>query len=306
MLALELLDSMEKTLDQDEERLRQLDAELNKLIRINRQVQPNPREKTQTSAQPPDSPVINLGPFNFNGQLNSQTLRVNPLTRNRRQIKPFEEIQVSQLTANNLDVETVNGIPFEKFIFLQNDGELLLPDTDVIFEESVQVNGDVSIVNDGKVNKIDLSRDILAIDSPSGLPEKLTFDNVEVENLLAQSMNGVPVNSTALNDLSFEDNLPIIKTKRVLMSDNLNVETINGVKWNEFVSKIVSKKEPSEVESLTVNGNLWIVGDRSGINANKVNKINFPQEFVLRKGMTETVINGKKTFKALGKLFYLF
>lgn len=293
---------MEQTLDQDEERLRQLDAELNKLIRINRQVQQNPRERMPTSAQSPDSPIINLGPFNFNGQLNSQTLRVNPLTRDRRQILPFDDVQISQLTANNLDAETINGIPFENFMFLQNDGELLVPNTDVVFEESVQVIGDISVVNDGKVNKIDLSREILVVESPNALPDKLIFENVGVENLITQRMNEVPVNSTALSDLnlSFEDNLPIIKSKRVLMSDNLNVETINGVKWNEFITKLINKVEPSEIEGLTVNGNLWIVGDQSGINANKINKMNFPQEFVLKKGMTETVINGKKTFKALG------
>jgi hypothetical protein len=86
------------------------------------------------------------------------------------------------------------------------------------------------------------------------------------------------------------------------MSDNLNVETINGVKWNEFVSKLINKNEPSEIESLTVNGNLWMVGDRSAINANKVNGLNFPQDFVVKRGATETVIKGKKTFtKALGE-----
>lgn len=298
MIALELLESMEKTLDQDEERIRQLDAELNRLVRVNRQAPNNQNQRSQTSAQPPDSPVYNLGPYNFNGQLNTQTLRVNPLTRSRRQIKPFGDVEMTDLDVINVDVETINGIPVENFVFMQGDGELSLPETDFIFEDSIQVKGDVTLVNDGKINKIDFSREILAIDSPSGLPESLSFDNVNVENLITQSMNELPVNSSALNDLnlSFEDNLPIIKTKRVKISDNLNVETINGVKWNEFVSKLISKREPSEIESLTVNGNLLIGGARSDINAKKINDMNFPQEFVVKRGATETVINGKKIF----------
>lgn len=304
MLALNLLDSMEKTLDEDEERLRQLDAELNKLVRVNRQIQHSPNDQNKQAAEPPDSPIIHLGSYNFNGQLDTRTLRVNPLTRNRRQtVQPFDEVRVSQLNANNLDVETVNGIPFEKFLFLQNDGELLMPNTDVIFEESMQIVGDVAINNDGKVNKIDLSRDVLAIDSPSGLPEKLSFDNVLAENLLTQKINDVSVNSSVLSDLnlSFEDNLPIIKTKRVLMNDNLNVETINGVNWNEFMRKLISKREPSEVEALFVNGNIWVVGEQSSVNTNKLNTQNFPQNFVLKRGSSGTVINGRKTFKSLGK-----
>lgn len=304
MLSLELLDSMEKTLQQDEERLRQLDDELNKLIRTSRQTQPTNQDRN--SSPPPDSPIHHLGPYTFNGQLNSQTLRVNPLTRNRRQVKGFDEARVDQLTVNNIDVAAINGIPFQNFIFLQSNGELSLPNSDVIFEESIQVNGDVTMLNDGKVNNIDLSREILAIDSPNSLPESLKFENVITENLIVETINEIPVNSTALNDLnlSFEDNLPIIKTKRALIRDNLNVETINGVKWNEFVSKLVSKEKPAEIDSLTVTGNLWIVGDRGEINAQKVNDLQFPQGYVVKKGATETVIGGKKIFtKALGEFF---
>lgn len=292
VLALDLLDSMEKTLLEDEEKLRKLDAELNKVVRINRQVPTSQRNR------PPNSPVINLGPFNFNGQLNSQTARViPPHPRNRRQIGSFEDVGFNSISIENIDAETINGVPFEKFLFLQNDGELFVPDKDVIFEDSIEVRDNVIMTNDGKVNNIDLNRDVLAVDSPN-FPKNLTLENVFVDNLNVGILNEISVSPASLKDLNlnFEDNLPTIKSSKARILGNLNVETVNGVNWNNFVRSLIPRNHPSSVESLTVNGNLWIIGDRSDLQAKSINDAKFPEEYVLRNGPTETVINGKKSF----------
>lgn len=299
---------MERTLSEDEEKLKKLDAELNKLVRINRQV---PRQNQKTSSMnSPDSPIFNIGSFPFNGQLNIQTLRVENPPHHRAtrqaQVEPFQNIDIDQFSANNIDVETINGIPFENFVFLQNDGELIVPDKNIIFEGSLQIDGDVILTNDGKVNNIDLSREILAIDS-SNFPENLTLENVLVGNLVVESMNNISVTTASLNDLNlnFEDKLPMIKTKNAHVLDNLKVDTINGIKWDEFVRKLVFRDEPSSIDSLSVNGNFLISGDRGRINAERINGIKFPEEFVLKQGPPETVINGKKSFTSdLGELEY--
>lgn len=301
--ALDLLDNMEKTLQEDENKLRALDAELNKLVRINRQV--NSSTKSRKSQ---DSPIINLGPFSFNGQLHPQTPRISPQqhsNRNKRQIEPFNEASVTQFSSDNIDVETINGIPFESFVFLQNNGELVIKDTDIIFEHSVQVKGDVILPNDGRINKIDLSKEVLAIDSLN-FPQNLTIETAFVENLEVESLNNINVSLASLNNLNlnFEDNLPILKAEKAHFRHNLNVESINGMKWDDFVSKLVLKNQPSIVDSITVNGNLWIL-EGGRINAEKINSNKFPEEFVMKfdeKG--STVINGKKIFNgALGEFY---
>lgn len=290
---------MEKTLFEDEKKLKKLDAELNKLVRINRQAPP------QTSRNTPNSPIFNIGSFPFNGQLDPKTLRVEnpPHHRAPRQIAPFGEITVKHIAASNIEVETINGIPFENYVFLQNDGELFVPNKDVIFESNLQIDGDVILSNDGKVNSIDLSREILAIDS-ANFPQNLMLENVFVDDLMVESMNNINVSTASLNDLNlnFEDSLPMIKTRKAHIRDNLKVDTINDIKWDDYVRKLLLPDVPSSIETLSVHGNLWISGDRSGINVERINDIKFPQEFVLKQGPTETVINGKKSFNnALGE-----
>jgi hypothetical protein len=296
----EKLDNLEKTIAQDELKLKWIDRELNKLNRINRQTPQQPRTL-------PDSPIYYVSHLPFNGQLNLKTLRVEEPeqpqhSRQRRQTDPIPESSVSALTVKNIDVQTINGILADDLMFLEN-GQLVVPTGNISFVDQVIVN-EVIMKNDGRVNGIDFSREVLAVDSPN-LPRNLQFENVIVQNLDVGTLNNILVDFESLKNINAPvDNQQNITAKSVVMRNNLNVETINGIAWKEFMEKLVPKHKESSIGDITVDGDVVIVGDGSQLNARFLNELPFPEGFVLTKGPTETTITGRKFFqRELGKFW---
>jgi hypothetical protein len=62
---------------------------------------------------------------------------------------------VSALTVKNIDVQTINGIPVDDLMFLEN-GQLVVPTGNISFVDQVIVN-EVIMTNDGRVNGIGLA-----------------------------------------------------------------------------------------------------------------------------------------------------
>lgn len=299
------LQEIEKTLFEDEQKLKRIDGELNRLIRKNRQIQQQTQTKVQT-----DSPITYLGPYTFNGQLDAKTIRVLPQNnqrRIRRQVEPIDEANLKNLNTKNIIVNAINGIPIDDFLFLKN-GELHVPEKNIIFEDSVRIK-DIFMSDGGKVNNIDFSQEVLAIDSLN-FPHNLSLENVIVQNLEVNKINHVLVDSTSLQDINvnFDDNLPPIFAKRANMLHNLNVEKINDVNWNDFMKKLILKDQESSTENLTINGNIWMIDDTGDISVDTLNDLSFPSEYVLKSGPPLTIISGKKVFtESLGKFsFYIF
>lgn len=280
------LDSLERTIAVDEQKLKLIDQELNKLNRIHRQAPPR--------QQQPDSPIYRIGTFPLNGRIDPQTILIpqKGQSRPRRDTNPIEEALVTTLTAKNLEVKTINGVPVSEFIFLEN-GSLNVPESNVEFLETIEVDN-VNMLNDGRVNGIDFSHDVLAIDSPNP-PKHLTFDHVVAQNLFASKLNDVPVDLPSLQEIELPMGiLHNLSAKSVLMRDNLNVNSINGKNWNEFLEKLVPKHLPSSIDEIHVKGDVMVYGD---LNAESMNSLPFPSGYVLKHGPSETTITGKKVFK---------
>lgn len=287
------LEDIEKTLIEDEQKVMEIDALLNSLIRKNRQV--------ATTEQPnKDSPIHYLGPYTYNGQFDVKTLRVVPQkkdkqTRLKRQVKPIDTIVRDELKVFNLVVNRINDIPVEDIMFLES-GILNVPNTDIVYDESI-VASDVIIRNDGKVNGIDFKREVLAIDSQN-FPKTLNFDSLEVDYFFVNELNGIPVDNESLNNIStnFDTETKLLSTKEAFMYQNLNVKTINGINWQDLLSEIVLVNRPSSIENLTVTGNVIFVDPSSSINVQNLNGLAFPGDYVLKTGPTETLISGAKNF----------
>lgn len=287
------LDAIEQTIAADEQKLKMIDEELNKLNRINRQAPVGQNHS--------DSPVYQLGTFPINGKLDPKTIRIpqHGKSRPRRQIDPIEESLVASLTAKNIEVKTINGISVSELIFLE-DGQLNVPKANVVFNENIEVNT-VNMLNDGRVNAIDFSHEVLAIDSPNP-PKNLTFDSVLVQNLIAATLNNIPIDLQSLQNIEIPmDKQHNLSAKKIVMRDNLNVKTINGINWDEFVAKLVPKHKPSSIDEINVKGDLIVFGE---LNAENVNDLPFPSGYVLKDGPRETTITGRKTFRGeLRKLY---
>lgn len=283
------LDEIEKTIEADEQKLKAIDEELNKLNRINRQVEPQgPRNQ-------PDSEIKNFGTFNYNGQLDLKTLRVLPqdARRPRRQTAPIEESRVKTLSVKNIDVKTINGISVDELVFL-DDGQLLMPDGNITFSGSVEADN-VNLPNSGKLNGVDFSHEVLAVETPNPA-RNLVLEDVFVQSLEVESVNGFPVTIESLKTIDGPAAvLPNVTSSNIVISRDLNIETINGVNWDEFVAKLVPKHLPSSIDELNLNGDVMIAGEGK-LNTLALNGLPFPQNYVLNAGKEDTVITGKKTF----------
>lgn len=301
------LDRLEQILFEDELKVKEIDAHLNRLIRKNRQtVSPiiHSNEKIQ------DSTIHNLGPYYTNGRFEIKTLRVlppdgeNPKYRQKRYVDPIDEQILNELKVDEIKVKNVNGIPVEDWLFTDENGLLNIPNSDIIFHESIQAKN-IIMPNGGKVNGIDFSREVLAIDSLN-FPKELTFDKIDNEHLFVDILNAIPVDQESLQNIStnFVENLDNITTKVAQIKQIVNIETLNGMKWTDLMSKIVMLNNPLSIDELTVNGNVVLIDYTSGININSLNGLSFPSNYVLKTGPKETVIDGAKTFT--GKLCKYF
>lgn len=291
-------DEMEKTIAADEQKLKLIDEELNKVNRINRQAPPPTL---------PDSQIYNIGAYTFNGQIDPKSIKLAPpqeRSRVPRQIEPIEESHVDFLAAQNIEVETVNGIPFSDLVFLEND-QLVLPDGNVTFLESIEVDN-VNMLGDGRVNGIDFSQDVLAVDSPNS-PKNLAFDHIVTQSLDVKALNGMPMDVESLQAIEIPTNTPQnLTAKSVFMRNDVSVETINGMPWKEFVDKLVPKHLTSNIDEMTVEGDLIVDGRLSQLNVATLNDLPFPLGYVLRNGSNDSAITGKKTFTGqLGKFCFI-
>lgn len=320
------LDQLEAMITADEQKLKMIDDELNKLNRINRQatneqeirdsqvinmgvysfnghVEPKTLQRLPTGhARPPrqrneEQPVHNVGVHTFNGQLDPKSIKTLPPpegnSRPPRQVKAMEESRVAMLSAKNLQAETINGIPFSELIFLEN-GQLVMPNGNISFLGFVQAEN-VNMLNNGRVNGIDFSHEVLAVQSPNPV-KHLIFENVVVSNIDVETLNNVAVDSESLQTINVPLNIqPSINATSVTMRNNLNVKEINGINWNEFVAKLVPKHLPSSIDELSVDGDVWVV-EAGQLNAKLLNELAFPQDYVLKSGPRGTTITGRKTF----------
>ena len=294
------LDEIERTLEFDEQKLLHMENDLNQLIRNNRETVTEPIHVVPQPIQPQY-----IGPYNFNGQLDPKTIRVmtpEESRRPRRQIQPIKELKMRNLNVKNIVFETINGIPASELVFSENGRLNLLPNGNLSISDSVFVK-DVVMSNEGRVNGINLDKDVLAIDSLN-FPKSLVLDQVVVgDNLQIGSINQFPVDVASLeavNVQTIDINLANITAKSVMLHGNLKVDTINGILWSELMKKIIPKHLPAQVDKVVVGGDIILGELGPQLIIDQLNDLLFPGDVVLRGGRRETIITGRKNF--LGSL----
>ena len=301
------LDKIEQTLSFDEQKLLHMEDEMNHLTRNNREAVTEPIHVVPQPIHVVPQPIQPhyIGPYNFNGQLDPKTIRVitpEESRRPRRQILPIKELKMKNLNVKNIVFETINGIPASELVFIENGTLNLMPNRNLIINDSVFVK-DIVMSNEGRVNGINIDKDVLAIDSIN-FPKNLVLDQVIVgDNLQIASINQFPVDVASLQAVdvqTIDTNLANITTKSALLHGNLKVETINGILWTELMRKIVPKHLPAQLDKVAVSGDVILGELGPQLIIDQINELLFPSDVVLRGGPRETIISGKKNF--LGSL----
>lgn len=238
------LKNLEETMDEDEKVLDALEAQLSVLIRKNRQ------------SHLPDSRVTNLGNPFINGQLNPKSaIKMEKSNqRNPRQLTFPKTLKLRHLDVTNLFFERVNGVPASELVFLKNE-TLSIP-LERLTISNLKAK-DVDLFNDGTVNKLDISKDVVTLES-GNFPTTLNIPDVviarslnvkEINNLSVLQPNMIP--NTVSDDVEL---LPNITSNTIGVTGNLKAERINGVPWKEFVLKTVRKNVDQTLEFIDIDG----------------------------------------------------
>ena len=239
------LDKLEETLNEDEKILDSMEAQMNVLIRKNRE------------SILPNSKVTILGNPLINGQLNPQSAqKINrPSHRKPRQLEIPKIVELRRLDVKNLFFESVNGVPADELVFVKN-GTISFPLENLIVTNLKAKN--VELSNDGTVNGMDVSKSAVNMEAgnfPANLniPDIVVarnFETKEINNFIVEQQNIIPKEI-------FEDGvelLPNITSNTIRITGNLKAERINGVPWKEFVLKTVRKNVAQTLDFIEVNG----------------------------------------------------
>lgn len=97
------------------------------------------KEVAELELEVMDSPSVNFHSAG-NGQFKMDGLRV---LRERRENKE----SLPKLSVKNLQVEFINDIPVKDFVFADSNGDIDLSGIDVILDDDLEVNGQISIAN---------------------------------------------------------------------------------------------------------------------------------------------------------------
>uniref|UniRef100_A0A336KZZ1 CSON002090 protein n=1 Tax=Culicoides sonorensis TaxID=179676 RepID=A0A336KZZ1_CULSO len=208
--------------------------------------------------------------------------------RKKRHLKVAGPVEFETLEVQELQIESINGIPVDEIIF--SDDALIELKGPVTFENILSVD-EVILNNQGKVNNIDLSEQLIHFSGPKKLESSLKFESVETfEGIDAQN-----INPKELSDSKFKsDSDPnVLHVKTLEVFGNVNVKKVNGRDWDELVTKITPKNLPIKMDELTVDGTVYV--DHTNLDVINLNDFNFIKDFVFGSSQDNYVqISGKK------------
>lgn len=171
------------------------------------------------------------------------------LNRNKRHLVVAGPVEFETLEVQELEVRNINGIPASDIIFA--DDPVVEFNGPVTFENIVSVD-EFMVNNEGKVNGIDLDKDLIHFTNPVSIKLPLKFelleaiDGVDTQNINPKIGEG--------NKFKRNDDPTILQVQKLEVFGNINAKNINGRNWNDFVTSVTSKNFPSTIEKLTVNG----------------------------------------------------
>uniref|UniRef100_A0A182VQM2 VWFD domain-containing protein n=1 Tax=Anopheles minimus TaxID=112268 RepID=A0A182VQM2_9DIPT len=209
-----------------------------------------------------------------------------------------KELHVKELSVEQLYFDHLNGVPAEELVY-NVDGKVNL-DGELVIGGDLYTNS-VILPEGGTVNGIDLSESLIYFNCKNRRWKNLTLESLEVidDVHVASKVNGVQINlQEAESSLrkAIDDQGRVLRTKSLHIEGDLSFDRINGVPWKTFFNGLVFKNRPIRLGHLYVEGNVTL-GSQTAVQF--LNKLRFPEDYVLRSGPRESIITGQKHFQGL-------
>lgn len=165
-----------------------------------------------------------------------------------------ENIQYfDNLHVDQLEAKFINDVPVDNLVFLH--GNDLIVNGTLVFDQDLSV-----------------SKKVVVMEEPD--PKHLHPPSVAAVSSNLETAKAIDVDTLHVNG-------------------NLNVHSINGIVWSDFVNKVVMTNLPNVLATLTVKGNV-IVDD--SITMRTLNKQPFPGGYLWTEGPRDSIISGRKNF----------
>uniref|UniRef100_A0A1B0CMF7 Uncharacterized protein n=2 Tax=Lutzomyia longipalpis TaxID=7200 RepID=A0A1B0CMF7_LUTLO len=257
-----------------------------------------------------DSPSINLGSIFSNGRFSTEGIyildsKTNQMiaatTENDARVKRNSNSSAvaKELIVKYLEVDSINGIPTSNLIFSGNDKITI--ESDLVIDGPLEVEEDVQLR--GKVNGKFLHEEAIETESETYYRDILEFDSLHInEDLIVQeSVNGMDL--VQFSQVFITPALPedVIADENITIDDDFTFKTINGINWEQFISRIVMTNLPISLGKIKVNGEVSFMDDST---VDMINNITFPEGFLWAWNGTSdeplpAVVTGHKKFKTL-------
>uniref|UniRef100_A0A182NL59 VWFD domain-containing protein n=1 Tax=Anopheles dirus TaxID=7168 RepID=A0A182NL59_9DIPT len=206
------------------------------------------------------------------------------------------ELHLKELSVEQLHFEYFNGIPAQELVY-NVDGKVTL-DGELVLAGDLYANS-VLLPDGGTVNGIDLSESLIYFNCKNRRWKNLTLDSLEVidDVHVASKMNGAQIDlqqaESSLRN-AIDEHGRMLRSKSLHIEGDLSFERINGVPWQTFLDGLVFKNRPMRLGHLHVEGNVTF-GSQTTVQF--LNRLRFPEDYVLRTGPRESIITGQKQFK---------
>ncbi|KFB39568.1 AGAP003290-PA-like protein [Anopheles sinensis] len=217
-------------------------------------------------------------------------------TRNASQDGPVQELYVKDLAVEQLYFDFFNGIPAEDLVY-DVDGKVEL-EGELVIGGDLYTNS-VILPDGGTVNGIDLSESLVYFNCKNRRWKNLTLDSLEVidDVHVAKEINGAQIDlhraEKSLRN-AIDEQGQVLRSKTLHVEGDLSFERINGIPWKTFLDGLVFKNRPMRLSHLHVEGNVTF-GSQTSVEF--LNRLRFPDDYVLKQGPRETIITGQKHFQ---------
>uniref|UniRef100_A0A182P5R9 Uncharacterized protein n=1 Tax=Anopheles epiroticus TaxID=199890 RepID=A0A182P5R9_9DIPT len=212
------------------------------------------------------------------------------------QAPTMKELHLKELNVEQLYFERFNGVPAEELLY-DVDGKVVL-DAELVVGGDLYTNT-VLLPEGGTVNGVDLSESLIYFNCKNRRWRNLTLDTLEVidDVQVANKVNGERINlqeaESSLRN-AIDEHGRVLRSKSLHIEGDLSFERINGVPWKTFYDALVFKNRPMRLGNLHVEGNVTFASQTT---VQFLNRLRFPEDYVLRSGPRESIITGQKYFK---------
>lgn len=284
-----------------EEQIEELEDLLKKLIKSDKKKKEKGLKKPRSSEEDDDED-------------DDDDVNENDLHRIKRAFTNANSTLVlNDIKLENVQFDFINGEPASDLIF-RTEKNLVLNGT-VTFKQPLTVENNV-FIEDNKINGMVIGVDIKHVNSTI---DELVCSSIEIlDNIdVEQTINNFTV--TDAMSRFFGDKLDTLndtlEIDSLIVDGNLNVGAINGVNFNELLQNVVYKSLPqnidtiiAEVKKLFYRKHLYSshcnifqnVIMKSNVTTKMLNGWQFPDDYLLTKGPSVSVVTGFMIFK--GKL----